>query len=80
MVLIFDKEHTLYANIKHLGEIVLGIPTQVVLKRNVLKPDYVLAHNICLKINSKLGGTNQMISKNNTPAVLKRPVNIFIFF
>jgi len=77
MVLVYDKDNTLYANIKHLGEIVCGIPTQVVLRKNVLKSDNMLAHNICLKINAKLGGTNQKIAQACTPKVLLKPVIFF---
>lgn len=78
IVIINEKDNNVYSNVKHLGEVVCHIPTQVLLKRSVLKDEATLMHNVCLKINSKLGGTNQRISKSNLPAVLKRPVIIIL--
>ena len=48
------------------------------LKKNVSpyvprKSDQTI-HNICLKLNSKLGGVNNVISKDCLPALMKRPV------
>ena len=52
--------------LKTFGDISYGIPTQSLDKKNVEK---LLQNgglsNVCLKINSKLGGTNFVINKEN---------------
>lgn len=60
MVMVFSEaKGPIYAHIKFLGDVIYGIPTQFVMKKNVLGkqrgPDPQTIHNICLKINSKLG-------------------------
>eukprot|EP00096_Caligus_rogercresseyi_P000908 TRINITY_DN1146_c0_g1_i5.p1 TRINITY_DN1146_c0_g1~~TRINITY_DN1146_c0_g1_i5.p1 ORF type:complete len:865 (+),score=267.54 TRINITY_DN1146_c0_g1_i5:793-3387(+) len=78
MVFMEARGH-LYPAIKHVGDVELGIPTQFILKKNILphfkthaiSPQTI--HNICLKLNSKLGGTNQALPKSVRPAVMNRP-------
>ncbi len=64
----------LYSLIKHTGDVVLGIPTQFVLVKNVVTPKVQVMHNICMKLNTKLGGINQVIHEVSRPPLLERPV------
>ena len=68
-----------YGIIKHLGDVVMQIPTQFVLSKNVVGkigrgPDRNTLHNICLKINSKLQGTNQVLHSDSRLFFMTRPV------
>ena len=54
--------------IKLLGDAVHNIPTQFILTKN-LKPNN--SHMILLKINSKLGGTNQIMNPSCLPKILR---------
>nr|XP_040574527.1 LOW QUALITY PROTEIN: protein argonaute-2-like [Lepeophtheirus salmonis] len=81
LIMIFmDNRGPMYAALKELGDVELYIPTQFILKKNVmphfktgvLSPQTI--HNICLKLNSKLGGTNQILPKSVRPQIMCRPV------
>ena len=77
MVLVNRKDSAIYAAVKALGDVIYGMPTQVLLKKNTqIGPKSTQTiHNICLKLNSKLGGINQVISPNSRPFVLTKPVS-----
>lgn len=64
-LIIFVLQNTnsyIYSQIKRLGDTVFGIPTQCVQQKNVLQPKKQFCANLCLKINSKLGGINTLLS------------------
>jgi len=62
LVVLRDENSHVYANIKHVGDQLLNIPTQCVQLRKAyggprgINPQYL--GNVILKINVKLGGTN----------------------
>ena len=82
MILVFTrgKNATVYNGLKYEGDIVQKISTQFVQQKNIGSKKFsakpATLHNILLKINSKLGGTNQMLHTSNTPSILQRPVII----
>jgi len=80
IVLTRGKNATVYNGLKYEGDIVQKISTQFVQQKNIgtkkLAAKPATLHNILLKINSKLGGTNQMLHTSNTPSILQRPVII----
>ena len=88
MVLVDLKDSQVYAKVKLLGDTELKIPTQFLLKKNISKkqqngsflPDRSTVHNIVIKLNSKLGGTNQTLDKLTTSKLLgpifQEPVNV----
>lgn len=66
VVLNDNRRNTvMYNELKKAGDIRLGIATQAVLGKNVFacKPQTVA--NLCLKINAKVGGTNNIINPTN---------------
>ena len=80
VLIIFPfKAGSLYDKIKHLGDMKLNITTQCCLRNNLYKggslSKQVIA-NVCMKINSKLGGVNHVLSKGCRPKILRRPVMI----
>ena len=74
------KEKDLYADIKRVGDSVIGIPTQCVQMKVIQQPidrlDQVCA-NLSLKINSKLGGINQVIDPSVKSLVFREPTIVF---
>jgi len=73
------KAGFIYDKIKQLGDHKLNLTTQCCLKTNLYKKGALnkqVIANICLKINSKLGGINHVLSKSCRPKMLKRPVMI----
>ena len=51
----------LVAEVKRVGDTLLGVATQCVQTKNVSKPSPQTLSNLCLKINVKLGGINSII-------------------
>ncbi|TRY67145.1 hypothetical protein TCAL_02956 [Tigriopus californicus] len=76
MVIISARGTNEYSIIKHYGDMVLNIPTQFVLTKNVEQAKPTTLHNICLKINSKLGGTNLSLDKKAIPPWMNKPCMI----
>lgn len=53
--------HVLKAEVKRVGDTVLGMATQCVQVKNVQKTTPQTLSNLCLKINVKLGGVNNIL-------------------
>lgn len=49
------------AEVKRVGDTMLGVATQCVQHRNVNKISAQTISNLCLKINVKLGGVNSIL-------------------
>jgi len=77
MVVLPDRSKNLYPEIKRVGDIVLGIPTQCVLSKHVQQAKPQLCANISLKVNAKLGGINHVIDPVEKSFVFREPVIIF---
>jgi len=79
LVVFSFKAGGLYDKIKHLGDMKLGITTQCCLKNNLFKGGSLnkqVIANVCMKVNSKLGGLNHVLAKACRPKLLRRPVMI----
>ena len=79
IMVINAKKSTVRDELKYIGDTELKVPTQFVMKNNILGkdnrgPDDQVLHNICLKINHKLGGVNHALAKR--PPVMDRPVMV----
>lgn len=57
----------LYASIKRVADTSLGVASQCVQRNHIRMPKKQYCANVCLKINAKLGGTNQRLANNMTP-------------
>ncbi|XP_068702995.1 protein argonaute-2-like isoform X3 [Montipora foliosa] len=77
MAVLPEKSKDLYSEIKRVGDNVIGIPTQCVLSTIVQQAKHQVCTNISLKINSKLGGINQVIDPSEKSPVFREPVIIF---
>jgi len=80
VIIVFPfKAGVLYDKTKHISEMKLNITTQCCLRQSLFKRGELskqVVANICLKINSKLGGVNHVLSRACRPPVLKTPVMI----
>ena len=79
MAVLPSKDKDLYASIKRVGDNVVGIPTQCVQMDVIQQPKRVgqVCTNLSLKINSKLGGINQVIDPSVKSPVFREPTIVF---
>ncbi|XP_046745318.1 protein argonaute-2 isoform X3 [Diprion similis] len=63
-----------YAEVKRVGDTLLGMATQCVQAKNVNKTSPQTLSNLCLKINVKLGGINSILVPSIRPKVFNEPV------
>lgn len=61
VVLLILSITTLAAEVKRVGDTLLGMATQCVQVKNVVKTSPQTLSNLCLKINAKLGGINNVL-------------------
>jgi hypothetical protein len=52
----------LLAEVKRIGDTLLGVATQCLQLKNVVNPSGQTLANLCLKINVKLGGINTVLA------------------
>ena len=80
IMVINAKKGPVRDELKYLGDTKLRVPTQFVMKKVCYKilgkdskgPNAQALHNLCLKINHKLGGVNHALSTR--PPIMNRPV------
>ena len=77
IVVVLPGKTPVYAEVKRVGDTLLGIATQCVQVKNVNKTTTQTLSNLCLKINVKLGGVNNILVPNMRPRIFSEPV-IFI--
>ena len=68
---------SIIAEVKRVGDILIGLATQCVQSKNVNKTSPQTLSNLCLKINVKLGGINSILVPNVRPAVFREPIIFF---
>jgi len=85
ILVISERKSIVYEYLKLLGdtsdsniELPHSIPTQFILDRNLKRINAQLAHNLLLKINSKLDGTNQVISSTSPLSFIMKEPTLFI--
>ncbi|KAG8134005.1 hypothetical protein E2320_011768 [Naja naja] len=67
-------KNTYSAEVKRVGDTVLGMATQCVQMKNVQRTTPQTLSNLCLKINVKLGGVNNILLPQGRPPVFQQPV------
>jgi len=58
---VFVNCFSFVAEVKRVGDTLLGVATQCVQTKNINKISIQTISNLCLKINVKLGGINSII-------------------
>ncbi|XP_037082882.1 protein argonaute-2-like isoform X2 [Pollicipes pollicipes] len=74
VVVVLPGKTPVYAEVKRVGDTVLGLATQCVQAKNVNKTSPQTLSNLCLKINVKLGGVNSILVPSIRPKVFNEPV------
>lgn len=69
VVVVLPGKTPVYAEVKRVGDTVLGMATQCVQAKNVNKTSPQTLSNLCLKINVKLGGINSILVPTIRPKV-----------
>ncbi|OQR70150.1 protein argonaute-2-like [Tropilaelaps mercedesae] len=77
VVVVLPGKTPVYAEVKRVGDTVLGMATQCVQAKNVNKTTPQTLSNLCLKINVKLGGINSILVPSIRPKVFNEPVIFF---
>ncbi|CAF0731815.1 unnamed protein product [Brachionus calyciflorus] len=78
IVVVLPGKTPVYAEVKRVGDTLIGLATQCVQSKNVNKTSPQTLSNLCLKINVKLGGVNNILVPTQRPiSVFREPV-IFI--
>ncbi|KAG7176184.1 argonaute 2-like 2, partial [Homarus americanus] len=76
IMVVLPKSKDVYGRVKKVGDRVLGVITQCIQGLNVRKNQAPTVGNILLKINAKMGGTNNVLGVNSRPIVFSNPVMI----
>jgi eukaryotic translation initiation factor 2C len=74
IVVILPGKTPVYAEVKRVGDTLLGMATQCVQMKNVNKTTPQTLSNLCLKINVKLGGINNILVPQMRPRIFNDPV------
>ncbi|XP_060077961.1 protein argonaute-2-like isoform X3 [Ylistrum balloti] len=74
IVVVLPGKTPVYAEVKRVGDILFGLATQCVQAKNVNKTTPQTLSNLCLKINVKLGGINNILLPSIRPNVFREPV------
>ncbi|CAG8473883.1 8152_t:CDS:10 [Acaulospora morrowiae] len=69
-----DDDEKRYRAIKYTADTILGVPTQCVQLDKVSKKNKQYCANVALKMNLKLGGTNQSLKETEIPLFEQEPV------
>ena len=79
IIVILPGRTPVYAEVKRVGDTLLGIATQCIQSKNVNKPQNQIQtlSNLCLKINVKLGGINNILLPSIRPKVFNEPLIFF---
>jgi eukaryotic translation initiation factor 2C len=74
IVVVLPGKTPVYAEVKRVGDTVIGMATQCVQAKNVNKTSPQTLSNLCLKINVKLGGINNILVPALRPRMFNEPV------
>ncbi|XP_003368489.1 eukaryotic translation initiation factor 2C 2, partial [Trichinella spiralis] len=74
IVIVLPGKTPVYAEVKRVGDTILGIATQCVQAKNVVKTTPQTLSNLCLKINVKLGGVNSILLPSIRPRIFNEPI------
>merc|ERR1719309_1964499 len=74
IIVVLPGKTPVYAEVKRMGDSVLGLATQCIKSKNVNRTTAQMLSNLCLKINAKLGGINTILAPENRPSIFKEPV------
>ncbi|KAL1230668.1 Protein argonaute-2 [Trichinella spiralis] len=74
VIVVLPGKTPVYAEVKRVGDTLVGVASQCVQAKNVNKTSTQTLSNLCLKINVKLGGINNILLPSIRPKVFNEPV------
>ncbi|XP_074657018.1 protein argonaute-2-like [Tubulanus polymorphus] len=74
IVVVLPGKTPVYAEVKRVGDILIGMATQCVQAKNVNRTSPQTLSNLCLKINVKLGGINSILLPSIRPRIFNEPI------
>ncbi|EFP06481.1 hypothetical protein CRE_08398 [Caenorhabditis remanei] len=74
VIVVLPGKTPVYAEVKRVGDTIMGVPTQCVQAKNVMRSTPQTISNICLKMNVKLGGVNCILHPSLRPPIFMEPV------
>ncbi|CAG03366.1 unnamed protein product, partial [Tetraodon nigroviridis] len=85
IIVILPGKTPVYAEVKRVGDTLLGMATQCVQVKNVVKTSPQTLSNLCLKINVKLGGINNILVPHQRLVLFYRSLfienfQLYVFF
>ncbi|KAJ2655472.1 hypothetical protein IW148_006037 [Coemansia sp. RSA 1199] len=78
LVVLPSTNAHVYQTIKNCAYTTLGIQTQCMQAKNMQKPSTQYCANLCLKINTKLGGTNQALTPSHLQKLVHNKPTLFM--
>ncbi|XP_075752050.1 protein argonaute-2-like isoform X2 [Rhipicephalus microplus] len=74
VVVVLPGKTPVYAEVKRVGNTLVGVATQCVNFENLLKLEKRSLGNLIMKVNAKLGGINCIVKPGDRPPLFKEPV------
>ncbi|KAJ2808063.1 hypothetical protein H4R20_001020 [Coemansia guatemalensis] len=78
LVVLPSMDSHIYQTIKNVAYTTLGIQTQCMQSKHMQRPNPQYCANVCLKINAKLGGTNQCLEQPHLQKLLHKKPTLFL--
>ncbi|KAJ2335261.1 hypothetical protein GGH92_008077 [Coemansia sp. RSA 2673] len=78
LVILPSTNIQVYQTVKNCAYTTLGIHTQCMQAKHVQRPNMQYCANLCLKINAKLGGSNQALPSAHLEQLLRRKPTLFL--
>ncbi|KAJ2485686.1 hypothetical protein IWW37_005869 [Coemansia sp. RSA 2050] len=78
LVILPSTNTQVYQAVKNCAYTTLGVHTQCMQAKHIVKPNAQYCANLCLKINAKLGGTNQSLPAPHMEAMLRKKATLFL--
>ncbi|XP_014671419.1 PREDICTED: protein argonaute-2-like isoform X2 [Priapulus caudatus] len=77
VVVLGFRAASIYAEVKRVGDVVMGLATQCIQQKNAVKKMDQTLVNLCMKINAKMGGVNNILPREARLLIFKKPVIVF---
>ncbi|KAJ1995666.1 hypothetical protein GGI25_000645 [Coemansia spiralis] len=78
LVVLPTTNAQIYQTVKNCAYTTLGIQTQCMQAKHIQRPNPQYCANLCLKINAKLGGTNQSLQEGDMQIMLRKSPTLFM--
>ncbi|KAJ2032663.1 hypothetical protein IWW57_000095 [Coemansia sp. S610] len=78
LVILPSTNTQVYQVVKNSAYTTLGVHTQCMQSKHIQRPNKQYCANLCLKMNSKLGGTNQSLHVPHMETMLRKKSTLFL--